>query len=278
MSVSHTVARRANAAVLAIVAGVAAGGCAAAVPLISASMAAAPMLGGRSVDRTVGADMHDAWTAVETALQDTAFHIESRGRAEAEWTLRAVADGVTVSARLERVTSKLTRVTLRVEAGALLPDRKTADVIHDYILKVLDAATRATVSNSRGASQEGALSTLEAEVRRLRTDIEDRSSVGRPPADRAAANPPAVLRVEPSAIVSIPLSAALPSVSGPIPPTSVIQPAGAMTPIAPHVPVIGTPTMVDERLPAFASERIAPLRPADPLLPVRPANARGSGL
>jgi uncharacterized protein DUF3568 len=272
MSVSRTVARGANAVLLALLAGVAVGGCAVAAPLISASITAAPMFGGRSVDRTVGADMQDAWAAVETALQDTAFHVESRERTEAEWTLRAVAGGVTVSARLEHVTPKLTRVTLRVEAGSLLPDRKTADVIHDHILKVLDTATRATVSTSGGASQAEALRSLETEVRRLRTDIGDGRSVGRPQTDGAAANPAPVLRVEPSAIVTVPLSAALPTVSGPVPPTSVIQPAGVMTPMAPHGPV------VEQRLPVVAIDRMAPLRPADALVPVRPANAPGSGL
>jgi hypothetical protein len=272
MSVRRLLARRANAAVLVLVTGVAAGGCAAAVPLASAAIAAAPLFGSRSVERTVGADMQAAWGAVEQALTDMAFRVETREPAEAEWRLRAVAEKVTVEAVFERVTSRLTRVTLRVEAGGFLADRKTADVIHNQILKLLDGASRATVSPSTGGAPSEALLSLEAEVRRLRTEIEDRGSI-RPPADGAASQAP-VLRVDPSAMITVPPSAALPSVTGPVPPVSVVRPAGAITPTVSDVPVAATP---DETSPSLGSERLAPLRPADALMPVRPVSVPGSG-
>src|SRR5262249_7242972 len=117
---------RASAAVLALAAGMASGGCVAAAPLISAALSAAPLIGGRSVERTVAADRPMAWQAVETALADLAFRIEGREQDKDEWRLRGVADDITVAAKLEPVTSRLTRVSVRVETGGPLADRRTA--------------------------------------------------------------------------------------------------------------------------------------------------------
>jgi hypothetical protein len=260
--------------VLALVAGATTGGCAAAAPLVSAAITAAPFIGSRSVERTVGADMHVAWRAVETALTDMAFRIGRRDRAEAEWRLDATADDVTVHASVERVTSRLTRVTLRVETGGPLADRKTAEVIHDQVSKALEAAGRPPVDAAIGTTPGETLTSLEAEVRRLRIEIEDRR-VGQPPAERTPADQAPGVRVEPSAIISVPAAAAWPSAPGHVPPTSVMEPVGA-TATPPGVPPAVTPAVVDER-PAAASGRIAPARPADVLVPVRPVRAPGSG-
>jgi hypothetical protein len=259
---------------LALLAGMAAGGCAAAAPLaVSAALSAAPLLGGRSVERTVGASLSETWIVVERALNEMAFSVESREREGAgAWRLRGVAEDVTVEATLERVTSKITRVTMRVETGRLLPDRKTADVLHEQVVKLLDAANRTAPSQSGNEASTEVLRSLDAEVRRLRTEIEERrSSV--PLADAPSGQAP-VLRVDPSAVITVPVSAALPSATGAVAPVSVVQPIGAVAPTRAGALAETSPV---ENPSGSTMQPIAPLRPADALTPVPPVSARRSG-
>jgi len=268
----------ASAAVLVLIAAMASGGCVAAAPLISAALSAAPLIGGRSVERTVAAGRPMAWQAVETTLADLAFRIEGRDQEKDEWRLRAVADEITVEARLEPVTSRLTRVTLRVETGGPLADRRTAEVIHDHIVKTVHAAGRqTTVSDSTSTRSDEAIRSLETEVRRLRTDIDDRSRSTRQPVESSAPNQPPAVRVERSAIVTAPLSAALPSVAGAAPPISVIQPAGIITPAAEGVPMVKRPMVPGAADTSSMTDRVGPARPAEALVPVAPVSQSRSG-
>jgi len=268
----------ASAAVLVLIAAMASGGCVAAAPLISAALSAAPLIGGRSVERTVAASRPMAWQAVETTLADLAFRIEGRDQEKDEWRLRSVADEITVEARLEPVTSRLTRVTLRVETGGPLADRRTAEVIHDHIVKTVHAAGRqTTVSDSTSTRSDEAIRSLETEVRRLRTDIDDRSRSTRQPVESSAPNQPPAVRVERSAIVTAPLSAALPSVAGAAPPISVIQPAGIITPAAEGVPMVKRPMVPGAADTSSMTDRVGPARPAEALVPVAPVSQSRSG-
>jgi Protein of unknown function (DUF3568) len=264
--------------VLALVGGLASGGCVAAAPLISAAISAAPLIGGRSVERTVGADRQTAWQAVETTLADLAFRIEGREQEKDEWRLRGVADDVTVEAKLEPVTSRLTRVSVRVETGGPLADRRTAEVIHDHIVKIVHAAGRpTTVTDSASSRSDEAIRSLETEVRRLRTDIDDRSRSTRQPVESSTPNQPPAVRVERSAIVTAPLSAALPSVAGAAPPISVIQPAGIITPAAEGVPMVKRPMVPGAADTSSMTDRVGPARPAEALVPVAPVSQSRSG-
>ena len=275
MNIRTEVRRRALGVVIVSVAALASGGCVAAVPLLSAAISAAPLIGARSVERTVGADQQTAWLAAETALVDSAFRIERREREDAEWRVRAVAEDVTVDVRLERVTPRLTRVTLRVGTRGLLADRETADSIQDRIAALVHAATAATTADAASTNPDAAIRSLEAEVRRLRTDLHDRSrstgSVG-----ESVVNPTPAVRVAPSAIVTPPLSAALPSVAAPAPALSVLQPVGSMT-WGDQAPAAPTATAPFEATSSSLSDRVAPARRAEPLMPVAPVSQRGSG-
>ncbi len=276
MTRDHDLRRRVHVALLALLTGVATGGCVAAGLAGGPLVSAVQMVGERSVERTVGTDIHEAWAAVETALIRMAFRVEAREREAAEWRLRGVADRVTIHARLERVTSRLTRVMLRVETGSIFPDRKTADVIHDQIARSVAEAGGVTLTGPPvGGVPSDALMSLEAEVRRLRTEMEDRREAGRPPAERGA-EPAAAMRVEPSAVVTVPLSAALPTIPGPAPPSSVAQPVNGAAPAAAALPVVGT-IAGDDSTVSFGSARTAPLRPAAALVPIQPVSGPGSG-
>jgi len=264
-------------AVLALVAGMASGGCVAAAPLISAAFSAAPLIGSRTVERTVAADRPMAWQAVETTLADLAFRIEGREQEKDEWRLRGVADDVSVEAKLEPVTSKLTRVSLRVETGGPFADRRTAEVIHDHIVKVVHAAGRpAPVTESASTRSDEAIRSLEAEVRRLRTDMNDRSRATRQP-DNSASNQVPAARVERSAVVTPPLSAAFPSVNRPAPPISVMQPAGVIAPAAEGAPTVKRPTAPGVTDTSSLTDRVGPARPAEALVPVAPVSQSRSG-
>jgi hypothetical protein len=270
--------RAASATALAVLTGMASGGCVAAVPIFSAAISAAPLVGGRSVERTVATDRPVAWQALEMTLADLAFLIEGREQEKDEWRLRAVAGDITVHARLEPVTSRLTRVSLRVESGGPLADRRTAEVIHDQIVKIVHTAGRpTTAADSAAPRSDEAIRSLEAEVRRLRTDIDDRSRGTRHPVESSATDQPPATRVEQSAIVTAPLSAALPSVEGAAPPISVLQPAGIITPAERGVPVLTPAAMPHEARSSFITDRVGPARPAEAVVPVPPVSQSRSG-
>lgn len=267
--------RRAQTALLALATGIAASGCVAAGFATSPLVSAVQLVGDRSVERTVTADKHEAWAAVESALDRMGFRVESRDRADGDWRLRSAADRVTVVATLEGVTSRVTRVTVRVETGGLLADRHTAVAIHDEISKELTAAATGRAAAPAAAAIPGeAMTSLETEVRRLRTEMDERSAAGRVPATETTGAP--AWRVQPSAVVTVPLSAALPSVPGPVPMTTVVQPAAVVPPIAAGAPAAPEPVTPPARGASIGTDRTAPLAPAEPLAPIGP-NAPGSG-
>lgn len=275
MSARVNAHRRAPAALLVLAAGLAAGGCVAAGFATAPLVSAVQLIGDRSVARTVGADMHAAWAAVETTLSDMAFRVEAREREATGWRLRGVADQVTVQATLERVTPRVTRVMVRVETGGILADRHTAATIHEQIARTVAAAAGATAGTPASPSTGDALTSLEAEVRRLRTEMEARRSSVPPRAEDPAAAPAAV-HVQPGAVVTVPLSAAVPSIPGPVPPTSVARPVGMIAPIAAGIPLVEA-TPGDERPSSPPAGSPAALRPAEALVPIRPVSAPGSG-
>jgi hypothetical protein len=252
------------AVVLAV--GLTTSGCIAAGLAAGPLMSAVQLVGDRSVERTVAAELAEAQGATEAVLARMAFRIESREQEDGVRRLRAVADKVTVHARLERVTVKLTRVGLRVETGGMIPDRDTGAQVHDQIAALL-APTRLPVDNG---GQAEALSTLQGEIRKLRSDLEER----RPTPPPAPVESGTSMRVEPGAVVSAPMSAALPTVGGPAPSVSVAVPVTAPAPASAAPSLASGPNAA---LAAVETGSAAPLRPAGALTPIRPATGVGSG-
>ena len=229
-------------------------------PLVSAVQ----LIGDRTVERTVAADLTETAGVTEAVLGRMGFGIEHRERGDGIRRLRAAAEEITVHVTLERVTGKLTRLGLRVEAGRLVADRDTGAQIHDQVAAAL-APVRAPAADP-GAAE--ALNTLHGEIRKLRSDIEERRVERSATAPAAAPDTP--LRVEPGAIVTVPMSAALPTVGGPAPPVSVQ---------APVTPVVAVSPAEELRTPATSaldSRVAAPLRPASALTPIQPTRGVGT--
>ncbi len=235
-------------------------GCIAAGLATGPLMSAVQLLGDRTVERTVAADLAEAQGVTEAVLVRMAFRIEDRERHDGLRRLRAVADDVTVHVKLERVTGKLTRIGLRVEAGRMLADRDTGTQMQEQIAALLGPAVAGTAAADPAAAE--ALTALQAEIQKLRSDIEARRGEERPIAAGET-----TMRVEPGAVISVPVSAALPTVGGPAPPVSVPAPAGAP---APAVAPSGSPRSesVEHSLGAPTS---TPLQPAGALTPIQAA-------
>lgn len=253
---------------LGLVVGLATSGCVAAGLAAGPLMSAVQLVGDRTVERTVAAELAEAQAATEAVLVRMAFRIESRERDDGVRRLRAVADDVTVHARVERVTAKLTRVGLRVEAGRMVADRDTGAQMHEQIAALLAPAPARPPAGDPAAE---ALATLQGEIRKLRSDIEERRAAERPAA--APEHVPSI-RVEPGAVLTAPMSAALPTVGGPAPPISVAVPAAA----GPAAPVARSASLRGEAVSATVdAPTAAPLQPAGALTPILPATGVGSG-
>jgi hypothetical protein len=235
-------------------------GCVAAGLATAPLMSVVQLVGARSIERTVAGELGETLAATEAVLARMAFGIEHRERADGVRRLRASVEDLTVHVTLERVTGKLTRVALRVETGGLLADRDTGVQIYEQIVAALAPATARVPLAEPGTAE--ALTTLQGEIRKLRSEIEERR-----PADRST---PAVesgpsMRLEPGAIVTVPMSAALPTVGGPAPAVVIQPPASA----APSATVAGGGTS-DAGTTRHQAETSTALRPAAALTPIQP--------
>jgi hypothetical protein len=243
-------------------------GCVAAGLLGGPLVSAVQLIGDRTVERTVAADLTETQGVTETVLARMAFRVESRERDDASRRLRAVADGVTVHVRLDRVTATLTRVGVRVETGRMLADRDTGAQMQEQIAALLTPALARTPAADPAAAE--ALTTLQAEIHKLRSDLEAHRPAERPTATGGSGGR---VRVEPGAVFTAPMSAALPTVGGPAPPVSVPVPAGA--PAAPVAQsAFSRPEPADAALDVVTS---TPLHPAGALTPIQAATGVGSG-
>jgi hypothetical protein len=229
-------------------------------------MSAVQLVGDRTVERTVAAELAEAQGVTEAVLARMAFRIESRERDDGVRRLRAVTDEVTVHATLQRVTAKLTRVGLRVETGRMLPDRDTGAQMHEQIAALLAPVPARLPVDSDGTE---ALTSLRGEIRQLRSDLEERRKEEGPAAGSAGSTS---LRVEPGAVVTAPMSAALPTVGGPAPSVSIAVPAAVTA------PVVQSASSPRETGPATVDARTAAqLQPAGALTPILPATGVGNG-
>jgi len=268
MSQPQSAIVRIGGLVLGIAVAFATSGCVAAGVATGPLMSAVQLLTDRTVERTVNADLAEAQVVTETVLARMAFHLEGREDVDGVRRLRAAADGVTVHVRLERVTAKLTRVGLRVETGKMVADRDTGTQMHERIAALLAPPPSPTPAVAGDPAAAEALQTLHAEIRRLRSDIEERRPAESP---TAAASSATAVRLEPGAVVTPPMSAALPTVGGPAPTVSVAVPAGGIVSTAPS-----TSLPSDTKPPAIDARATGALQPAKALTPIQPAAGMGS--
>lgn len=206
--------------ILVLAAAMASGGCVAAGLAAGPLMSAVQAISERAVERTVPADVPTTAAAVEAVLLRSGLRVEERRTDGHGLRLLGASEKVSVRARLEQVTARMTRLSLRTEDGGLVADRKTGEHLHEQVALALREAAAAGASNGDRPYLAG-LAALEAEVQRLRSTIDAERSSRQAPAvrsDEAVSRPPApAFSVNPSGVVTVPTSYGLPTLSRPAP-------------------------------------------------------------
>ena len=255
--------------------GLGGGGCAA------AGLAAGPLvtvlqaLGARTVERTVSADLETTWTATVDILTRMEVRIQETEQSEEAWVLEGDGDAVTVHAELAPVTPRMTKVSLRVEAGGHLADKQTAEEILNQVALSLErpAALAEREPSDEREALANAVTTLQGEIRNLKSVIEEmgneeKRAVSHPPPERDGVDEDVFSWG--SGILVIPSSYGIPVLPGP---------ADASTVRA------ASPSRADEHVPSLADAPsqtdsggqevlAAPLVPVEVLTPVRSLNGR----
>jgi hypothetical protein len=251
------------------------GGCAA------AGLAAGPLvtvlqaLGARTVERTVSADRETTWTAMVDTLTRMEVRIRETEQSEEAWVLEGDGDAVTVHAELAPVTPRMTKVSLRVEAGGLLADKQTAKEILNQV--ALSLQPPAALAERKPSDEPDALATavtaLQGEIQHLKLVIdekekEEKRAVSHPPPERDGVDEDVFSWG--SGILVIPSSYGIPVLPGPAD-ASIVRAA--------------SPSRADEHVPSLADAPsqtdsggqevlAAPLVPVEVLTPVRSLNGR----
>jgi hypothetical protein len=198
-----------------------AGGCAAAgLAVVGPMLGSFAALADRSVERTVPADLPTTWGATVDALARMAVRLETSEKSGDRWQLTGTGDGTMVYGALERVTARMTKLSVRVEVGKLLPDKQTAEELLNQVGASLAGLTG---SDPRAAAEASAarLGALQREIERLGVRVEDARDSRRPEGEAAAPAQPPTLSTSP--IIVVPTSAGAATVAGPAP-ASVHQP------------------------------------------------------
>lgn len=233
----------------------------------------------RSVERTIPADQVTTWGVTVDALTRMAVRLEETDKSGERWLLKGTGGAVTVHGTLDRMTTRMTKVSIRVEAGGLLADKKTGDEILNQISASLASLSQPITSGAPPSRPDPAadrLSTLQREIERLSTKLDEakdtRPSTSAPPSasvpSSAAGN-----------IVVIPLSAGVPTI-----------PVSASTPMWEPVPlVVGARPAAQKDAPRSGGEPAAhprdlaehilpaPLEPVGVLSPVPALSAGRTG-
>jgi hypothetical protein len=271
------------ALVLLAMAALASGGCATAGFMVAGPLfQAAVALADRTVERTLPADRATGWSATTDALSRMGFRIHDVKRSGEEWSLKGTGDKVSVSVGLAPVTSRMSRLSLRVEAGGITADKKTADEIFNQVGATLTAwaspaSGSAEVSADRKAATEAIVS-LKREVERLGTRMEQPRDPQLAPDSGSTPVKPAL--VDTGGIVVVPTALAVPSAPAPERPTLQPDRPSATRSAPAESSVIRTTTSTGGGAQALASrpenENLAveldilpaPLSPVEPLRPV----------
>src|SRR5215831_12407632 len=143
------------------------GGCVAAgLAAVGPVLTSVVAIGDRSVERTIPADLQATWGATVDVLSRMAIKFETSDKSGEQWQFRGTGEAATVYGTLEPVTARMTKMSVRVEAGKLFPDKRTAEELLNQV-----ATSLAGPSNpgSRTAAEESAarLQSLQREIERL---------------------------------------------------------------------------------------------------------------
>jgi hypothetical protein len=110
------------------------GGCVTAGVAVSPIISAPQALTDRTLERTIPADQGLTWAASIETIQRMGFKVDRLRSDEEPRVIEASAEGITVTARVSRMTPSMTRLGLRVESGGITADKDTADAIAGQVL------------------------------------------------------------------------------------------------------------------------------------------------
>ena len=253
-------------------------------PLFQAAVAVAD----RSVERTLPADRTTGWKATVDSLERLGFRIHDVEQAREEWSLKGTGDKVSVTVGLTPVTSRMSRLSLRVEAGGIMADKKTADEILNQVSATLTAWAPAGSGSTQASAERKAateaISSLKREVERLGTRMEQARDAERPAVVGTSPAKPAVL--DNGGILVVPTTAAVasaPVASAPVAPAPeperrsmappAARPANATTGSPAPAPSLRAPRTLAAEQDIFPARLLA----VDPLSPVEALGSTRSG-
>ena len=198
------------------------GGCVAAgLAAVGPMLGSIAALGDRTVERTIPADVSTTWGATVDALARMGVRVEQTEKAEKagnRWQLTGIADDVTVYGTLERVTSSMTKVSIRVEAGSIYADKRTAEELINQVGASLASLTRPGSLEARTYEPARRLEALQQAIERLGAKV-DNSHDGqeRPQPGPREDRPASQSTIMASPIITVPVSAGVATVPGPLP-------------------------------------------------------------
>jgi hypothetical protein len=144
-----------------------------------------------------------------------AVRLDETDKSGARWLLRGTGEAVTVHGTLDRVTARMTKVSVRVEVGSLLADKKTGDEILNQIsasLASLDRPAREGALAPKPDLSAERLNALQREMERLGAKLDEARDVPPPSLMRGAV---AVPTPSTTSIMVIPASAGVPTIPVP---------------------------------------------------------------
>ena len=175
-------------------------------------------LGDRKVERTIAADLSTTWGATVDALARMAVRMEQTEKSGDRWQLTGVYEAVTVYATLERVTASMTKVSVRVEAGSIFADKRTGEELLNQVGASLASLTGSGPHDAAAQASAARLGALQRAIERLGTKVEearDGRDARRPVGSPETSTPSPTVTTSP--IITVPASAGVATVPGPVP-------------------------------------------------------------
>jgi hypothetical protein len=252
--------------------GCAAAGLAAAGPLLTAL----GTISSRSIERTLSADLETAWTATVETLSRMEIRVRHTDRSREAWVIKGTGGAVELHAELAPVTPRMTKVSLRVEAGGLQADKQTAEEVLNRVAHSLErppAVAERELTRERDTLAE-AVAALQGEVQHLRSAIheqEERLGLRKSSPEPAGVAKDGLARG--SGILVIPPSYGIPLLPGPTGPSMVRWGPSPGRNDHTRVPAHAPPETDSGEQEGLA----APLIPVETLAPVRSLDGRERG-
>jgi hypothetical protein len=224
-------------------------------------------LGDRTVERTIPADLSTAWGATVDALARMAVRVERTEKAGNRWQLTGIEGDITVYGTLERVTSSMTKLSIRVEAGSIYADKRTAEELLNQVGASLASLTGPGVREAGTDAPARRLEALQQAIERLGAKVDkghhdhEWPQPG-PRDDRPASQSP----VTASPVITVPASAGVATIPGPLP--TLVQAPSLRRNEQDAERISSKPGAKEERQDATRDIMASPLRSVDVLRPV----------